>query len=568
MPCSEAEAKRYRMEVLKCRKSFAYFCDTYCQILSDGGQGGDWVPFRLWPEQRRVARLLQENRLVVVLKARQLGLTWLVLAFALWLLLFHPIATVLLFSRRDDEAVDLLAVRLRGMYDRLPAWLKAERLHRRQRPRVGAGQRLAGAGLPDHGRRQLHGDAGRRGRGRPVPRPRPADAGGQADHRRRRPHGAAEPGGQVASRRAPSSGSTRRPGRGRTDWAPVFLPWHARPDRDAAWYEAQRRDMLARTGAWTTCTSSTRPRTPRRWRRGRSTSASPPPWLQQCYRGAGAAGRPAARTRRRSPAWWSTPCRGRPAATSSAPTRRKATRPATTRRLAVLDVDTGEEVAALAGQVRAGGVRGATSTPSGALVQRGRRAGGAEQPRPRGPAVAAGPLRACGWLPGHDGKPGWLSSSKGKALLYDAAADAFREGRTVAALVRHVHAAGEHRGRDAAGAGGGGRTTGPTATRWPAGPWACGSTIHSRGRSSPPGLSGTWDRRPMARCRPSSPSGGSTWRGTGRRPATPGGDAGRSRRVGGGEAQSLLIDFWRAVSFGRPVGRGSAPPNGAGRDRA
>src|SRR5260370_38566516 len=127
MPCSAAEAQRFQIEVLKCRKSFTYFCDTYCQILSDSGQGGEWVPFRLWPEQRRVAGLLQEHRLVAVLKARQLGLTWLVVAFALWLLLFHPIATVLLFSRRDDEAVDLLAVRLRGMHDRLPAWLKASK---------------------------------------------------------------------------------------------------------------------------------------------------------------------------------------------------------------------------------------------------------------------------------------------------------------------------------------------------------------------------------------------------------------------------------------------------------
>jgi hypothetical protein len=75
-------------------------------------------------EQRRVANLLQANRLVVVLKARQLGLSWLVLAFALWLMLFYPIATVLLFSRRDEEAADLLAVRLRGMYDRLPAFLQ------------------------------------------------------------------------------------------------------------------------------------------------------------------------------------------------------------------------------------------------------------------------------------------------------------------------------------------------------------------------------------------------------------------------------------------------------------
>src|SRR5215468_12275048 len=125
VPCNETEAKRFKIEVLKCRRHFPYFCDTYCQILSDRGQGGDWVPFHLWPEQRRVARLLQEHRLVVALKARQLGLTWLVLAFALWLLLFHPIATVLLFSRRDDEATDLLAVRLRGMYDRLPAFLQA-----------------------------------------------------------------------------------------------------------------------------------------------------------------------------------------------------------------------------------------------------------------------------------------------------------------------------------------------------------------------------------------------------------------------------------------------------------
>jgi len=31
-------------------------------------------------------------------------------------------------------------------------------------------------------------------------------------------------------------------------------------------------------------------------------------------------------------------------------------------------------------------------------------------------------------LSGHDGKTGWLSSSKGKALLYDGCADAFRNG--------------------------------------------------------------------------------------------------------------------------------------------
>jgi hypothetical protein len=67
---SEVEAQRFQIEILKCRKSFVYFCDTYCQILCDRGHGGDWVPFHLWPQQRHVARLLQDHRLVVVLKAR------------------------------------------------------------------------------------------------------------------------------------------------------------------------------------------------------------------------------------------------------------------------------------------------------------------------------------------------------------------------------------------------------------------------------------------------------------------------------------------------------------------
>ena len=61
---------------------------------------------------------------LVVLKARQLGLSWLSLAYALWLLTFHAPATVLLFSLKEDEAVELLN-RLKGMYWRLPPHLRA-----------------------------------------------------------------------------------------------------------------------------------------------------------------------------------------------------------------------------------------------------------------------------------------------------------------------------------------------------------------------------------------------------------------------------------------------------------
>ena len=83
-----------------------------------------WLPFGLWPAQRDVLLDLEQHRLTVILKARQLGLSWLVVGWALWLMLSQPAATVLFFSKRDQEAVHLLAFRLRGMLDRLPEWLR------------------------------------------------------------------------------------------------------------------------------------------------------------------------------------------------------------------------------------------------------------------------------------------------------------------------------------------------------------------------------------------------------------------------------------------------------------
>ena len=66
------------------RKPFLAFVDR-TSILSEmgGGPSADWIPFKLWPAQKEVAQTFQDHRLVVVLKARKLGLTWLALAFGL-----------------------------------------------------------------------------------------------------------------------------------------------------------------------------------------------------------------------------------------------------------------------------------------------------------------------------------------------------------------------------------------------------------------------------------------------------------------------------------------------------
>jgi hypothetical protein len=87
-----------------------------------GGCGGR-VPFKLWPAQFELLDLLQENRQVVILKARQLGISWLICAYVLWNALFKPGQDIFLFSRGKNEAKELLR-RIKALYDRLPGPLK------------------------------------------------------------------------------------------------------------------------------------------------------------------------------------------------------------------------------------------------------------------------------------------------------------------------------------------------------------------------------------------------------------------------------------------------------------
>ena len=77
-------------EWVKCGEHPFYFIKNYCWLFN--ATEGRWMPFELWPAQAWAINEMFLNRLVVVLKARQLGLSWLTLSFALWLMLFRPAA--------------------------------------------------------------------------------------------------------------------------------------------------------------------------------------------------------------------------------------------------------------------------------------------------------------------------------------------------------------------------------------------------------------------------------------------------------------------------------------------
>ena len=86
-----------------CRANAHYFIETYCHI-EDKDAAEIIQPFRLWPMQREALSEILSNRLTIILKARQLGITWLALSAALHELLFCEGHTCIALSRTEEEA--------------------------------------------------------------------------------------------------------------------------------------------------------------------------------------------------------------------------------------------------------------------------------------------------------------------------------------------------------------------------------------------------------------------------------------------------------------------------------
>ena len=78
------------------------------------------VPLDLFDYQEDTVAALQREQFLLILKARQLGLTTIVMAYALWLLLFKPGAEIVLVSKDQptaDSALDMLDMMWRFLPD-------------------------------------------------------------------------------------------------------------------------------------------------------------------------------------------------------------------------------------------------------------------------------------------------------------------------------------------------------------------------------------------------------------------------------------------------------------------
>ena len=104
---------------------FIDWCEDYVFVEDKLTHGA--VPFRLYPCQRRVAERLARGEWLWILKARRLGLTWLLAAYAAWLFTQKENRTIVVLNQNKEYAGDFLD-RIRQIMDRLPDAMKPKLL--------------------------------------------------------------------------------------------------------------------------------------------------------------------------------------------------------------------------------------------------------------------------------------------------------------------------------------------------------------------------------------------------------------------------------------------------------
>lgn len=115
-----AELRR-RKEQEKIKLDCEYFIEKYVHI-EDRDSEELAVLFNMWEGQKRTLKDFISERLNIILKARQLGLTWLALAYAVWCMVINAGYMVVALSKGEEEAKEL-ARRVGFICKYLPEWL-------------------------------------------------------------------------------------------------------------------------------------------------------------------------------------------------------------------------------------------------------------------------------------------------------------------------------------------------------------------------------------------------------------------------------------------------------------
>jgi len=109
-----------KQEFVKCAQDPVYFMKKYYWIQHP--QRGR-IQFNLYPFQEGVLNQFKKNKYSIVNKSRQLGISTLVSAYSLWLMLFNKDKNILCIATKQETAKNMVT-KVKFAYDNLPSWLQ------------------------------------------------------------------------------------------------------------------------------------------------------------------------------------------------------------------------------------------------------------------------------------------------------------------------------------------------------------------------------------------------------------------------------------------------------------
>lgn len=264
-----------------CADNPLHFLRTCCSIFHK--DKNRWLPFHPWACQEVTIAIVLDKKVVVILKARQQGFTWLILCLFLWLCFFRPVQQIYLFSIGQREAKDLTKFRLAGVIHRLPNWLRqaigpvqlgAEEITFPNGSRI--------VSLPSTGGRSFAATAVLVDE---------ADFNPDLDALLAAAEPTVDGGGflvllSTADKTKPLSrfkGIYRAALEGVNNYTPLFFGWDAHPGRSPDWHAAQKRKIEAETGSLDLLWQEYPATVEEAFAANTLDKRLPPQWLAQCF---------------------------------------------------------------------------------------------------------------------------------------------------------------------------------------------------------------------------------------------------------------------------------------------
>lgn len=109
-----------KQEYIKCANSPVYFMKHYVKIQHPIR---GTITFNLFAFQEETLQSFHDYKFNIILKSRQMGISTLVAAYSLWLMIFHKDKNILLVSLRQEDAKEVIT-KVRFANENLPTWLK------------------------------------------------------------------------------------------------------------------------------------------------------------------------------------------------------------------------------------------------------------------------------------------------------------------------------------------------------------------------------------------------------------------------------------------------------------